>query len=704
MLTFLSTARLQEFGNDGRALAGGFIESYYLGTSSPKPLYQDINGEAIHPNPLFLDAYGSAEIYLFGSYTLVLKDSTSATLSTVDIAGGINDFITSGGSGSFADNIVISVNNYASVRALTNPYGWVFVQGRETQADGGQGLFYYDSTNSSQDDDGITLQPSITGRYVRYDVSEISPTWFGLQYNDSSSQATYLTQAETASIRYARPILINGSTYINSNYTTTSGAQYIFSNTAKLVSTLSVTMTFITGTKILSCGRRVFGNTVQPIFQKSVWPNDLINYSIMDADNIEGRIAKLEDCSSENYFVRFDESISTSVAPQLPANFDLSYSGQVVTITASSPLSYRTSYDGVGQMFAYNLLASVGSVSVTGTIKPENFGQDNNIAFKVLSKVGRGNLQPGATYEIIENVINGFDISFTCDSNISASNIRLSASTSGTEFINCDRLYLENVLLRLDNTIANIDTLVGKECILSASQDNAILCDAADLTDSYLYREAILSTPTSAVYFSNVQLFDEPTKRFYKNDTTFDSVYLRTLSKTDEYTTLLGIDSNDKVITIDNLVLPSVSATSATFENTPVTRKLNPTRIDFRWNYNSVAGFGECSIYRDNVLVLTTSPNPLTATYTTTSADGSVIICSTIGSTYAQQVCRINLTSGSGLASTKQQVAILQDASIITFQVGGDVTALYQIPNLTEQSKYATNAWHDSRTGKWILS
>ena len=699
MLSFLSTARLMEMGNDGRPLAGGFVESYYLGTTSPKPLFQDINGEAEHPNPVILDAFGTAEIYLFGAYTLVLKDSTSATLSTVDLIGGINDYVTSGGSGSFADNIVISVNNYASVRALTNPYAFVFVQGRETQADGGTGLFYYDSTNSSQDDDGVTLQPSITGRYVRYDVSEISPTWFGLQYNDSSSQATYLTQSETASIRYARPILINGSTYINSNYTTTSGAQYIFSNTAKLVSTLSVTMTFITGTKILSCGRRVFGNTVQPIFQKSVWSNDLINYSIMDADNVEGRIAKLEDCSSENYFVRFDESISTSVAPQLPSNFDLSYSGNVVTITATSPLSYRTSYDGVGQMFAYDFLASVGSVSVTGVARPEHFGSDNNIAFKCIASIGNGKLQAGSTYLIVENVLNGTDLSLIGDSDIDTANVRLSAASD----VNLDRLYLDNILLRLDDTTVDVDSLIGKNCVLSASNDNAIGSLAVDLSNSYIYREAIFDVPTSAVYFSNVQLFDDPTKRFYKNDTTFDSVYLRTLSKTEEYTTLLGIDGNDKVITVDNLVLPSMSATNVIFENTPVTRKLNPTRIDFVWSYYAPGPAPQCDVYRNGVFV-NNQINPLTATYTITSADGPIIIASTSGSSYSQQTNRINLTSAVAETMITQELSVLQDGSLITFQVAGDVTALYQIPNLTEQSKYGTRAYYDSRAKKWILT
>lgn len=699
MLSFLSTVRLQEFSNLGVPLAGGQIESYELGTSTPKPLFLDINGNTLHTNPLILDAYGTAEIYLNGSYTLVLKDSIGNLISSVDIAGNLNDYITSGGSGTFGENLVISVNTYADVRALTNDYSWVFVQGREAQADGGQGLFHLDTTNSETDDDGVTLAPTFSGRYIRYNVQQIDPRWFGLVYDDSSDQSVYITQSEVASTRYARPILINGSVYINSNYTT-SPSEYIFTDNAEVISTLSVTYTFANGTKILECGRRVFGNSVQPIFQKGVWTNDTINYSIFDADNVEGRIAKLEDCSTENYFVRFDESISTSTAPQLPGNFDVQYSGQVVTITAPSLLTFKTSYDGTSQIFGYNVLSAVGSVSITADkIRPENFGSDNNIAFKVLSQAGSGLLQAGSTYLIVDNVINGSDISFTCDSNIDTARIRLSAASN----IDCDRLYLDNILLRLDDTTVDVDTLVGKNVILSASNDNAIGALNVDLTDSYLYREAIFDVPTSAVYFNNVQISTSAGHRFYKNKSTFSDVYLREESKTPEYTTLIGIDSEKKLITVDNLVLPSVSATNVIFENTPVIRKTDPTRIDFVWSYYAIGGSTQCDVYRDSVLI-NNQINPLTATYTTTSADGPVIICSTSGSTYTQQVCRINLTSGTGLASTKEQISVLQDASITTFQVGGDVTALYQMPNLTEQSKYGTNTWYDSRRNKWILT
>lgn len=620
MLSFLHSARIQELNNDGRLLAGGKVYTYALNTTTPKASYSDIEGTSENTNPVILDSVGSADIYLNGSYSIWLYDANDVLLGPkIDIQGSLSDFITSGG-GTFAENIVYSVNTYNDVRNISNPYSWVFVQGREANADGGTGLFFLDINSTDTDDSGVTLDPQTPGRYIRYNMTNIDPRWFGLEYDSSTSQAAFLLAAEIASARYALPVYINDSVYINSNYTTQSTSTWEFSNTAKLVSTLSVTMTFITGTKILSCGRRVFGNTVQPIFQKSVWSNDLINYSIMDADNVEGRIAKLEDCSSENYFVRFDESISTSVAPQLPSNFDLSYSGNVVTITATSPLSYRTSYDGVGQMFAYNLLASVGSVSVTGVARPEHFGSDNNIAFKCIASIGNGKLQAGSTYLIVENVLNGTDLSLIGDSDIDTANVRLSAASD----VNLDRLYLDNILLRLDDTTVDVDSLIGKNCVLSASNDNAIGSLAVDLSNSYIYREAIFDVPASATYFDNVQISTSAGHRFYKNKSTFSDVYLREESKTPGYTTLLGINDTKQVITVDSLILPSISASNINYIQTVGLTSADYTfyEMDIFFNIDHTS----VRVRRDGTQIAFYDATPSSVTINLTSADKSMIV------------------------------------------------------------------------------
>src|SRR5687767_12484972 len=52
------------------------------------------------------------------------------------------------------------VENYAELRALTRTYRIVFVRGRLTQSDGGQGFFVWSPGDTSADDDGTTIRPT----------------------------------------------------------------------------------------------------------------------------------------------------------------------------------------------------------------------------------------------------------------------------------------------------------------------------------------------------------------------------------------------------------------------------------------------------------------------------------------------------------------------------------------------------------------
>jgi hypothetical protein len=245
MLSFLPAARLQEFDNYGQILVGGKIYTYMLGTTTPKAAYKDVNGNAAHENPIILDSVGSEEIYLNGSYTLWIYDANGVQVGPpVDILGGINDFITTSASGPYTTNAVVSVNNYDAVRALSTSYAWVFVQGRNYNADGGEGLFFLDLIETAPDDDGTILTPNVTGRYVRYNYNTIDPRWFGLHYESILDQSQYLSASEVACIRDGKPIEIVGETYINQNFTTRDLTEWIFSDTASFRSALGVDFIF----------------------------------------------------------------------------------------------------------------------------------------------------------------------------------------------------------------------------------------------------------------------------------------------------------------------------------------------------------------------------------------------------------------------------------------------------------------------------
>lgn len=65
-------------------LAGGKLYTYWAGTTTNKKTYQDEGQVATNTNPVILDANGEADVYLDGSYALVLKDSADVTVWSKD--------------------------------------------------------------------------------------------------------------------------------------------------------------------------------------------------------------------------------------------------------------------------------------------------------------------------------------------------------------------------------------------------------------------------------------------------------------------------------------------------------------------------------------------------------------------------------------------------------------------------------------------
>ena len=89
-MAFLYTPHFAYFTDDnGEPLAGGKLYTYESGTTTPKATYTDNTGGTPNANPVVLDAYGRATIFLDGSYKFVLKDADDNTIS-----GGTTDNVT----------------------------------------------------------------------------------------------------------------------------------------------------------------------------------------------------------------------------------------------------------------------------------------------------------------------------------------------------------------------------------------------------------------------------------------------------------------------------------------------------------------------------------------------------------------------------------------------------------------------------------
>jgi hypothetical protein len=80
------TPKQQIFGSDGAPLVGGKIYTYLAGTSTPATTYTDYSAGTANTNPIILDSYGQANIWLLSStsYKFVVKTATDVLLYTVD--------------------------------------------------------------------------------------------------------------------------------------------------------------------------------------------------------------------------------------------------------------------------------------------------------------------------------------------------------------------------------------------------------------------------------------------------------------------------------------------------------------------------------------------------------------------------------------------------------------------------------------------
>jgi hypothetical protein len=80
------TPKQQIFGSDGAPLVGGKIYTYLAGTSTPATTYTDYSAGTANTNPIILDSFGQANIWLLSStsYKFVVKTATDVLLYTVD--------------------------------------------------------------------------------------------------------------------------------------------------------------------------------------------------------------------------------------------------------------------------------------------------------------------------------------------------------------------------------------------------------------------------------------------------------------------------------------------------------------------------------------------------------------------------------------------------------------------------------------------
>lgn len=84
----LLNPKFQALDDNGDLLSGGKVYAYAAGTTSAKDTYTDSTLGTPNANPVVLDSRGEADIYLSGSYKIILKDSDDVTIWTLDNVEG----------------------------------------------------------------------------------------------------------------------------------------------------------------------------------------------------------------------------------------------------------------------------------------------------------------------------------------------------------------------------------------------------------------------------------------------------------------------------------------------------------------------------------------------------------------------------------------------------------------------------------------
>src|ERR1044072_5342449 len=86
MATSLAPIITQILDDNALVLAGGTVETYEAGTSTPLVTYQDLEGAIPNENPIVLDAAGRATIRVTDgvAYKFIIKDADGNTVETID--------------------------------------------------------------------------------------------------------------------------------------------------------------------------------------------------------------------------------------------------------------------------------------------------------------------------------------------------------------------------------------------------------------------------------------------------------------------------------------------------------------------------------------------------------------------------------------------------------------------------------------------
>lgn len=385
-------------------LAGGSLEFYAVGTTTPKSVYADYQQLSALGSVVTLDGAGDATIFLgSGGYKVILKDALGAQLEVVDGIFG------TGGAAAVDSNATYGFFKvYNDLRALATAIDVAYVAGRDAEGDGGEGWFQLQPGVVAHDDDGIFLAAAGGSvEYKRIFDAAINPEWYGVRYAVSVDQSVALLRALNASAAVNFPALVTDRVFLAQNVLVPVGASLVAGQDAYFQADASVSLTFQAGTRF--DGRGVaFSGAVQPVFVAGTV--DAIRLSWMGGTGAE-KWARLLASTVATIPVLMDESTSLTSGLTIPANLPLEpVGGAVVTFNGAAWLEVGSlNFRSPIQWAAFAADTYVGNIAIGSDVcymewfggSPANTGNQNAIPFRVCMKAQRLDLMGGsATYTV----------------------------------------------------------------------------------------------------------------------------------------------------------------------------------------------------------------------------------------------------------------------------------------------------------------
>lgn len=163
---------------DGKPLAFGKVYTYQAGTNIPKPTYTSEGQETANANPVILNASGYADIYLDGSYKIIVKDANDVEVHTTDPVSDPSQL----GSEWINEKSVSHIS--PSSFSVNGNETSIYTQGRALRVHQDSGFLYGFVVSSSYGGNATTVDVDINGQEY-LDVS-LDKAWVGIQTSETN--------------------------------------------------------------------------------------------------------------------------------------------------------------------------------------------------------------------------------------------------------------------------------------------------------------------------------------------------------------------------------------------------------------------------------------------------------------------------------------------------------------------------------------